>query len=128
MRKIGDLGERAAERALKKRGYRIVERNYASQYGEIDLIARDGAYLCFVEVRLRRTTDFGTPAETVNRQKQRRIAKTAMHYVQTHHLEDQAMRFDVVSVVAETAQSRLRNPTIEVIENAFSLSDLGCAL
>src|SRR5262245_31114000 len=80
-RGVGHDWERDAERALVAEHYRIVERNYRTRDGEIDLIAEDGGVLCFVEVKGRRSGAFGSPAEAVTLEKQRRIARAAEVYL-----------------------------------------------
>jgi putative endonuclease len=94
---IGNSKEQQALVYLEKRGLQLVSRNYRCRSGEIDLIMRDGGCLAFVEVRYRRATGYGTPAETVTRPKQQRIIKAAHNYLQRY---PNAMdcRFDVVSI------------------------------
>ena len=111
---IGDLGEELAARRLKKMGYKIIGRNFSvPRVGEIDIIAMDGEYLCFVEVRLRSRTDYGTPAETVTAEKRRRLVRTAEIYALKKGLTNSLMRFDVVEVYGT------EKPRIEVIKDAF---------
>lgn len=111
---IGDLGEELAARHLKKMGYKIIGRNFSvPRVGEIDIIAMDGEYLCFVEVRLRSRTDYGTPAETVTAEKRRRLVRTAEIYSVKKGLTNALMRFDVVEVYGT------EKPRIEVIKDAF---------
>ena len=101
-KEIGDKGEELAVRHLKRQGYKILERNFSvHKIGEIDVVARDGEYLCFVEVRLRSYTYFGTPAQTVTPEKQRRIVRTAEHYIKNNGLENSYVRFDVVEVYGD---------------------------
>ena len=101
-KEIGDKGEELAVRHLKRQGYKILERNFSvHKIGEIDIVARDGEYLCFVEVRLRSRTDFGTPAQTVTPEKQRRIISTAQCYIRNKGLENTYIRFDVVEVYGD---------------------------
>lgn len=95
----GRLAEAAAENHLEKLGYAILARNYRARTGEIDLIARDGDTLVFVEVRSRAGSSFGTPAETIGFQKRRRIIRTALAYAQRRGL-DCPMRFDVIALEA----------------------------
>ncbi len=93
-------GAQAEERAaffLKGQGYRILERNLRAGGGEIDIVARDGDTLVFVEVRLRRSASFGSPAETVGPAKRRRLVRAALAYAQALDL-DCPMRFDVVAL------------------------------
>lgn len=111
-KEIGDKGEELAVRHLKKQGYRILERNFSvPKTGEIDIVATDGEYLCFVEVRLRSRRDFGTPAQTVTPAKQRRIIRTAMCYITERRLENSYIRFDVAEVSGDG--------NINLIKDAF---------
>lgn len=111
---FGKLGEKEAERVLKKNGYRIIEKNYRCRYGEIDLIARDGDVVAFVEVKTRGGDAFGTPKCSVDKRKQGRIITTSEVYMSEKGLTDQAVRFDVVSI-----EARGGGYTVELIKNAF---------
>ena len=95
----GDAGERLAVEHLQGLGYAIIQRNYRTRGGEIDIIATDGAVLCFVEVRTRQTVSHGGPLETVGWAKQRRIVTAARHYMSTQGHQDREIRFDVVGIV-----------------------------
>jgi putative endonuclease len=97
-RLLGDRGERAAARHLKRAGLRILMRGYRTPWGEIDLIAREESVLVFVEVKARRR---GDPAEAVTPEKQRRLTLAALHFLRRYRLleRDQPCRFDVVAVV-----------------------------
>ncbi len=107
--------EDIAARTLERDGLRIVRRNYLCRVGEIDLVMRDGATLVFVEVRYRRSDSHGAGAESVDRRKQRRIARAASHYLQRHHDGDEPpCRFDVVCVSGDPA-----SPRIDWIPDAF---------
>ena len=116
---IGNLGEEAAVKALKKQGYKIIERNYKEKCGEIDIIAKDKEYTCFVEVRLRKTNDFGTPADTIDEKKQRKIINTAKLYAVKNKIYDTPMRFDAVLINAQTDGEKLINTQIQIIKDAF---------
>lgn len=118
---IGALGEEAAVKTLRKYGYRIVERNFKTKMGEIDIIARDGEYTCFVEVKLRKRNDFGSPADAIDYAKRRRIINTAMLYAKMKNIFDTPMRFDAVLINADTVDARLENVSIEVVKDAFRL-------
>ncbi len=118
---IGALGEEAAALALKKRGYKILERNFRSKMGEIDIIAKDGDYTCFVEVRLRKTNDFGSPADTIGIEKQRKIIKTATVYAVKNNIYDTKMRFDVVLINADVNGKIPKKADLEIIKDAFRL-------
>ncbi len=113
---IGKHGELIAEKILKKQGYKIVERNFNTRFGEIDIIAQDGEYICFVEVRMRKTDIYGSPAETIDKYKREKIVRTARIYVQKYSLHDAPLRFDAVAIVGN-----LREYKYEVIKNAFEL-------
>ena len=116
-RELGRFGEERAARYLRLRGYRIVETNYACRLGEIDLIARKGRYLVFVEVKLRKSGDFAAAREFVTRSKQQRILSTASVYLAQHETELQP-RFDVIEIYAP--QGEKGKITINHIEDAFS--------
>ncbi|RCX33420.1 YraN family protein [Thioalbus denitrificans] len=97
-----DRGREAEERAcrhLTAAGLRLLERNFNSRRGEIDLVMREGATLVFVEVRYRRSDRFGSGAESVDRRKMSRILAAARHYLQLHPgAADRPCRFDVVAI------------------------------
>jgi putative endonuclease len=94
----GRRGEREAERFLRDRGYRILERNWRSAHGEIDLIAGDGETIVFVEVKLRRGTAFGRPEEAVTPAKQRHLVDSAQDYLEEKGMEEADWRIDVVAI------------------------------
>ena len=96
---LGDRGERAAVRFLKRQGFKIIARQYRNQFGEIDIIARDGRQVVFVEVKTRQSTDKGQPHEAVDVNKQRKLTKLALVWLKKHNQLDQTARFDVVSIV-----------------------------
>lgn len=101
-RKTGSRYEDIAAEYLKRQGYEIVERNFRDRLGEIDIIAREGRYLVFVEVKYRRDIKSGYPEEAVFWQKQQRIRHTASYYLYRHgYRNDVPCRFDVVSIVGE---------------------------
>lgn len=95
----GQRAEGLAAEHLCAQGYELIQRNYRCKVGEIDIIARHGEVLCFVEVRSRRSADFGHPLETVDRRKQTRIIRAAQHYLTAHRGGDAPVRFDVVAIV-----------------------------
>ena len=100
-RELGQAAERAAACWLRGRGYEILQRNYRCRAGEIDLIARQGGELVFIEVRSRSRTDFGLPEETVGREKQRRLRRLAAWYLNEPRQPEAPCRFDVVGVLQE---------------------------
>jgi putative endonuclease len=111
---VGRAGEEAAVRFLHERGYRIIERNYRCRFGEIDLIARDGETLAFVEVKTRRSQAFGPPALAVTIQKQRHLVKASQVYLAQRGKAHELCRFDVVTIEMEADTLR-----VEIIKNAF---------
>ncbi len=112
-RLLGDEGERAAARFLRRRGFRVITRGYRTARGEIDLIAREGNTLVFVEVKTRRK---GEPSEAVTLEKERRLTLAALHFLRRYHLLEQRCRFDVIAIVWPDSR---QPPTIEHIVNAF---------
>lgn len=101
-RSTGSRYEDEAAAFLLRQGYEILERNFYCRRGEIDLIAREGHYLVFVEVKYRRTTDSGDPAEAVDTRKKHRMIQAARYYLYTHgYGEETPCRFDVVAVLGD---------------------------
>jgi putative endonuclease len=113
-RQLGDHGEDLAAAALKQRGYKILERNYVTPLGEIDLIARQGKVLVVVEVKTRKSTRFGSPQEAVSAAKQGRLRRLADYYLKAKRLTGSPVRFDVVAVTLAGAEAQ-----VEIIANAF---------
>ena len=108
-------GEELASRALKKKGYQILARRERSRLGEIDIVARDGSALVFVEVKTRRGSRFGKPVEAVDRRKQKRLVRLALAYTARRGLSDTPIRFDIVGVeLPKDGQ-----PSVRVYRNAF---------
>lgn len=115
-RELGRFGEERAARYLRLHGYQILETNYACRLGEIDLIARRGRYLAFVEVKLRKSDGFAAAREFVTAAKQERIRRTAALWLSQHESELQP-RFDVIEIYAPNgAEGKI---TVHHIENAF---------
>lgn len=112
----GKQGEERACEHLRALGYRIVERNFRCKLGELDIIARDGATLVFIEVRSRADSRHGTPLETVTGPKQRRIVQVASYYLSTRRPRFDACRFDVVGITGDDIEHG-----IEHIRDAFRL-------
>lgn len=111
---LGLDGEDLAAAELERHGYEILERRYRTPHGEIDLVARDGECLVFVEVKTRSGAAFGDPEEAVTDSKQHRIVWMATDYLARHGLEESLCRFDVVSVAADTAP-----PAVTLFQDAF---------
>jgi putative endonuclease len=114
---LGQRGEDAAAKYLKRKGYRILARHVDSRLGELDIIAVDERTVVFIEVKTRTTTDAGHPAEAIDEFKQRRMTQAALAYLKAHRLLDHAARFDVVAI---TWADQATCPTIEHFENALS--------
>jgi putative endonuclease len=96
----GNAGEDQAAAYLQRAGMHIVERNFKTKLGELDIIAREGPTLVFVEVRMRSTTTFGNAVEMVNRDKQRRVSRIAWQYIKQRRPRFDTARFDVVGITA----------------------------
>lgn len=109
-RKTGAEYEAAAAAWLETKGYRILERNYRTRLGEIDLIAEEGATLCFIEVKYRSGTGYGMPAEAVTPHKQQKILAVSRHYLTDHGCWERSIRYDVVEILG----GRIR-----VLKNSF---------
>jgi len=107
---LGKRGEDISIEFLKKQGYKITERNYRCSLGEVDIIAKDKDVLCFVEVKTRKTEEYGLPEEAIGWHKQRKLARVALAYLREKKIDKQDVRFDVVSVCGER---------IELIKDAF---------
>lgn len=107
---IGNEAETTALKHLQHHGLTFVDRNYRCRRGEIDLIMEEAGTLIFIEVKYRQSEQYGSAAEMVTQQKQRKIITTALHYLQQHKL-DQACRFDVVAISP--------NSGVEWIKGAF---------
>ena len=116
---LSDLGPRAekfARKHLKRNGYRIVETNYNTRFGEIDIVAGHGPCLVFVEVKARAGDDAVAPELAVDHRKMKKLRRTARAYIAERDLDAPAMRFDIVAVTVDRKGSRM---FAEIIENAF---------
>ena len=112
--KFGEMGEALACQELERRGYSIIARRYRQKRGELDIIARDGPTLVFVEVKARGGRAFGEGAEAVTPLKRRRMTRIADEYIARNRLGPCPCRFDVVSIRLDDS-----GPRIEVYQNAF---------
>lgn len=113
---IGYYGENIAEEWLVKNNYKIIQRNFRCKLGEIDIVAYDEEYICFIEVKTRYEYKFGTPSEAVNSIKKNRIKKTALYYIYINNCRNQNYRFDVVEVMLNRKNT---NNNTNIIKNAF---------
>ncbi len=112
----GRLGENLAQGFLKKKGYHILETNYRSARDEIDVIARQGNYLVFIEVRTKSSFQYGIPEESITVNKMRHLERAAHNYLQSHEKLDRPWRFDLVAVELDASNNPVR---IDLIENAL---------
>jgi putative endonuclease len=115
--RTGQKGEDLACELLIKKGYKVIQRNYKSSLGEIDIIAREEKTLAFVEVKTRLTSDYGSAKWAVGPQKQRKLSLVALDYLKRHALMEQAARFDVVAIDLSPGEER-----VELFRNAFDLA------
>ena len=113
---LGLLGEELAFHFLSAQGYKILLKNYECLFGEIDLVAKEGGSLVFIEVKTRSSEAKGVPAESVTFQKRHQITKVAQYYIKRYGIKDVPCRFDVVSVSMPPGET----PVIELIPNAFN--------
>lgn len=115
----GQWGERQAERLLKHKGYRILGRRVrVGVRDELDLVARDGDVLVFVEVKTRKNEDFGRPISSVDRKKRHTLSRAAVRYLKALKSPAVCFRFDVVEVIGSAGE---QDPRVRHIENAFHL-------
>jgi putative endonuclease len=112
---LGILGENLACAALRHRGYAVLARRYRTRFGEIDIVARDGETVVFVEVKARRTSRLGAAAESIPFWKRRRIAAMALDYLAGTGGVHRRCRFDVVAI----DEAGEKNPRVRIIEDAF---------
>ena len=112
---LGRTGEDRAARFLVSQGYRILERNYSTRSGEIDLIALHQGTVAFIEVKTRSNDAFGAPELAVNQRKQQRMIKAALGYIKFKKLHQVPCRFDVVAISLAGEQQ------VELIQNAFEM-------
>ncbi len=115
-KKVGDEGESFAEKYLRKRGYKILERNYRTPIGEIDIVAKDGEYTVFIEVKTRQSLQYGAPIDAVDRRKRERIRRLALLYLKHKKIDDSPVRFDVVGLTVRNG-----NYEVELIKDAFEV-------
>lgn len=113
---FGELGERIAERWLRRNGWRVVQRRFRSGHRDIDLIVTRDDMVAFVEVKARHGSEFGDPVEAVNWSKQKELARSASVWIHRHGRPADSYRFDVVGVLVEGERVRIRH-----VPNAFSI-------
>ena len=115
--RLGTWGEEVAGRFLQKKGYELVANNYRCAYGEVDIVAKDGDELVFVEVRTRRGSNFGTPEESITRHKLQRLLATCQEFVQQHDLESAEWRADLVTIHVVRDSASMSNPRINHLQH-----------
>jgi putative endonuclease len=113
---FGEVGERVAERWLRRRGWRVLQRRFRSGHRDIDLVAERDGMVAFVEVKARRDGTYGDPVEAVNWKKRRELARSAAVWIDRHGRPHETYRFDVIGVLVEGDRVRVRH-----VENAFEL-------
>jgi putative endonuclease len=113
----GKKGEDIAVAYLKRKGYQLLDRNYRCLFGEVDIVAKEGDMIVFIEVKSRRSEQFGDPQMAVGIQKQKKLSRIAMKYLEEKSLYPCNARFDVVAV-----KMFLTGTQIEIIRNAFDLA------
>jgi putative endonuclease len=113
---LGELGERIAERWLRERGWRVMQRRFRSGHRDIDLVVERDGVVAFVEVKARRGSGFGGPIEAVNWRKQKELGRSARVWVDRHGRPLEAYRFDVIGVLVAGSRVRIRH-----VPNAFPL-------
>lgn len=117
---LGKAGEKAAANYLKRLGYRILARGHRQRLGEIDLIALDGKWIVFVEVKTWASSQGGDPSQAVDARKQEKLTRAALIYLKRHGLLEQPARFDVVSIIWPSSPNTVKlEPTIRHFKNAF---------
>jgi putative endonuclease len=117
---FGKRSEEIAAQYLCSKGYRILERNYRTPRGELDLIAKDGDVLVFIEVKARRGVRFGEPQWAVDERKRQHLIKASLFYLSRKKIQNHCCRFDIV-VVREDRQGQ---PSIELIQNALEIEGM----
>jgi putative endonuclease len=113
---IGREGEKIALRYLKRLNYKILDKNYRCRFGEIDIIAKDKETFVFIEVKMRRSKNYGPPELAVDKRKREKIGKVALNYITKNNIKDKDMRFDVVAIDMSSEKGDIR-----LIKNAFEL-------
>ncbi len=114
---LGRLGEALALKKIKTLGYECIAKNYRCSLGEVDLIARDGDTIVFIEIKTRKGRSLGYAKEAINERKKRQLSKVALAYLKNYGLSGTKSRFDVLAV--HLGEGR---PEIELVKNAFDLA------
>lgn len=115
---FGKASENTAAEYLKRQGYCILEVNYRTKLGEIDIVAKEGRAVCFIEVKSRSSSAFGLPKEAVDKRKQHKLSRCALVYLKEKHLYNQSCRFDILSIL----DNEQNQPHFELLRDAFELN------
>lgn len=119
-RGFGSIGEKIAADYLIKNGFTILDKNYRSgRFGEIDIIAAENEYICFIEVKTRTSSLFGTPIEAVGYEKRKKIKTLAWTYIKYKNLGERNMRFDIVEVTGKRLNEEFIPDHINLVRSAF---------
>jgi len=113
---FGELGERIAERWLRRHGWRVVQRRFRNGHRDIDLVVEQEGLVAFVEVKARRGSEFGDPVEAVNWKKQKELTRSAHVWIDRHGRPSESYRFDVVGILVDGDRVRVRH-----VADAFAL-------
>lgn len=116
---LGKRGEALAWSFLRKHGYSILEKNFRTRFGEVDIIAEKEGVLIFTEVKTRRNNNFGSPEEAVDWRKRQKLSRVAEAFLQARGLENQPARFDILSVIWDGTSE----PQFSLLEDAFSIEE-----
>ncbi len=114
---LGELGEKLALKRIKRYGYKLVAKNYRCPLGEIDLIAKDGDCLVFIEIKTRKNSSTGNAKEAIDKRKRRQISKVALYYMKANGCCDVKSRFDIIAINILGGKEE-----IELIKDAFELA------
>ena len=117
--RLGERGEALAWNFLRKQGYSILEKNYRTRFGEVDVVAQKQGVLIFLEVKTRRDSRFGLPSEAVDWKKRRKLGQVAEAYLIAKGLENRPARFDILSVIWDGTGE----PDFSLLEDAFTLEE-----
>ena len=119
-RGFGNVGEQIAAEYLVKNGFKILDRNFRyGRFGEIDIIAVENEYICFIEVKTRTSSLFGTPIEAVGYEKRKKIKALAWTYIKYKNMGERNMRFDIVEVTGKRVQDEFIPDYINLVRSAF---------
>ena len=113
----GKKGEEDGVVYLRKMGYKVLERNFKTPFGEIDIITEEAGYIVFIEVKTRRDTSYGMPEEAVHVQKQAKLIKSAQSYLKKNGWLERLARFDVLSILMGDRDG----PNFRLVQDAFGI-------